>query len=600
VPSRSSKNVATHVQQVGPSTKKESEMSKGLAVIYDRASTKKQDQNYTRLDVKRIGLEIAQRYGYETEAEPRFELKSGEELRNRAVMMGILSDIQSGKTSEGKKVTAVIVPNFTRLSRDEDIIDGLVIKKTCRDNGVVVIDFSGKIYNFENDNDQDAAFLEFWFASRDKRQLMSNMLRGQKERASQGKYMGGIAPFGYCIVPSGEVNKRGVVLKKRQIDPGEAKLIHEIFTLYCKMSAMATATKLNHEGKRLPIKNVKGIKKKESLETRSRPFTSADIMRIINNPLYAGWIRWNTGEHNGRPRSKYLKEFEPQVHFDPSLQIVSQKLFDRAQQIKRERYAIPSRAVSSRYPFSYILKCIGCGGPLGGTIFKASKQPQYRMHQYRCMVHYDFPEKCPKGQQITAWPVAYAVIPFVAKLLKDKTRLVVALEQAAVQYSNNDNGTLQQLEAATRAEIEKTSQGVKRLTDSIADGLISREEAKSKLQELREKKERLMRELQGFEERESIRAEILEAVKLINSDLEGALWNMFEFDQPALARIVRMIFKPHSVVVEGYWDKTLHGTSANPYKRKARIVNYSLREEFQDLDVAGSEGVVQSSVARAK
>jgi|SRR5581483_8335630 len=283
-------------------------MSKGLAVIYDRASSKKQEENYTRYDVKRIGAELAKRFSYEIESEPRYETKSGEELRNRPVMLGILKDIEEGKTKEGMRIAAIIVPNFTRLSRDEDIIDGLVIKKTCSDHQVVVIDFKGKVYDFRNDNDQDTAFLEFWFASRDKRQMMSNLMRGLKEKARQGEFMGGGAQLGYRLIPSGKTNRRGVPLKKKLIDPVEAEPVRKIFYLYYDLGAKKIASTLNSQGVYLPVRRPNMLKNEK---VNSRPFTANDIMRIVTNPIYAGWVRWGTGVNKQRTQSKYLNDLEP-------------------------------------------------------------------------------------------------------------------------------------------------------------------------------------------------------------------------------------------------------------------------------------------------
>jgi site-specific DNA recombinase len=562
-------------------------MSKGLAIIYDRASTQKQSENYTRKDVKRIGTEIAHRFGYDTEPEPRFEIKSGEKLDNREVMLGILKDVEAGKTASGQRVAAIIVPNFTRLSRDEDIIDGLVIKKTCHDHEVVVIDFNAKVYNFDNANDQDTAFLEFWFASRDKRQMMSNMMRGAMERASHGKYMGGPAPLGYKIVPSGEVNKRGKPLCKRVIDEKEAQLIKKVFHLYSTNSATATARALNVEGVMIPPKH-KGRKGFLS----PRPFTGSDVHRIVTNPLYAGWVRWGTGTRR-RPRSKYLKDFAPQMNFDPSLQIISQKEFDRTQRLVKERRAMPARSANGYYPFSYILACRYCGGGMSANKMYKKEVPKHVRHHYACKKHYENPKACPKQNYINAYPVAYAVIPFVAKVIKDKTRLVEALGRAATEYSKS--GALEALEVDTRAELEKTEQGIQRLMDAIAEGLISKQEAKTKLDELREKKERLTKDIEDFENRAQIQAELLDAISYLRDDLENVLWELLKEKPNVLGRILRMIFRKHSVVVEAYGEMKV---------RKGRITKYELQEGFgeysENNDESGTTvGVSTRSAARS-
>jgi DNA invertase Pin-like site-specific DNA recombinase len=84
-----------------------------LAIVYDRASDRQQAGNWSRKDAEDVGLALAQRYGFER-AEVRSEVKSGEELLNRPIMRKVLEEIEAGD------VGAIIVQNFSRLSRDED------------------------------------------------------------------------------------------------------------------------------------------------------------------------------------------------------------------------------------------------------------------------------------------------------------------------------------------------------------------------------------------------------------------------------------------------------------------------------------------------
>lgn len=552
-------------------------MSKGLAIIYDRASSKSQKENYTRQDVKRVGFEIARRYGYHTEAEPRFEIKSGEELKNRAIMLNILHDIETGKLIEGKPIKAIIVPNFTRLSRDEDVVDGMMIRKTCKDNGVVVIDFNGKIYDFQKDHDQDTALIEFWFAARDKRQMLSNTMRGRKEKARQGDFLPGGPQLGYDVIPSGIINKKGIPLKKKVVNPEEAKLVRRICKMYMQMSANDVAATLNKRGILLPIKYPKSLKVTKG---DHRHWEASDIIRTIKNPIYAGWKHWSprvnkkTGEV-----SRFLRDIEPQMHFDPTLQIISQQEFDRLQKIRIERKRLPSRAANSRFPFSYVLKCPVCSGPIGGNMRYRSKGKKiYDQHSYRCRTYYDNPAKCPSGYRISFVPVASALIPFVAELIQTKLNLVEILNEAAREFSTTS--TLDKLEKETQAELEKTNQAIKRVTDSIADAVLTQEEAKEKLQELRERKDRLLRDIQGFDEQKNIRDDILQAIEFINGNLAECLWRMAEEKPEVLGRIMRFIFKPRSVVVEAYWGSKQALPIRSTSKKRGRIVEYELQEPF--------------------
>src|SRR5215204_6363014 len=100
-----------------------------IAIVYDRASSARQADNYSRADAARLPR-IAEARGWRWEL--RQEIKSGEDLQNRPVMLGILREIEAGA------VGAVIVQDIDRLSRDQDGIDGRLIRQCCRENDCVI------------------------------------------------------------------------------------------------------------------------------------------------------------------------------------------------------------------------------------------------------------------------------------------------------------------------------------------------------------------------------------------------------------------------------------------------------------------------------
>ena len=101
-----------------------------IAVIYDRASSPGQRDNFARADAARL-FHLAEERGLGWEL--RQEIKSGEEVANRPIMRQILDEIAEGQ------IAALIVQDFTRLSRDEDGIDGRIIRQFCRDHGCQII-----------------------------------------------------------------------------------------------------------------------------------------------------------------------------------------------------------------------------------------------------------------------------------------------------------------------------------------------------------------------------------------------------------------------------------------------------------------------------
>jgi hypothetical protein len=110
--------------------------------------------------------------------------------------------------------------------------------------------------------------------------------------------------------------------------------------------------------------------------------------------------------------------------------------------------------------------------------------------------------------------------------------------------------------------------------------VLTQEEAKEKLQELREKKDRFLRDLQGFGENKAIRDDILQAISYINGDLENALWRLAQEKPKVLGRILRLIFKPRSVAVECYWDSKQKIPLETTSTRRGRGVQFELRDSF--------------------
>src|SRR4030095_4155248 len=87
---------------------------------------------------------------------------------------------------EARRLPAVIVQDLARLSRDQDGIDGRLIRQCCRENGCVVVT-PQHTYDFSTDADDDQADFEFLRAKWYKRDLVKKTMTGMKEAARQGK-----------------------------------------------------------------------------------------------------------------------------------------------------------------------------------------------------------------------------------------------------------------------------------------------------------------------------------------------------------------------------------------------------------------------------
>ena len=476
------------------------------AVVYDRGSDKKQEGNWSRADAERIGLQLAEKYGYTGEL--RREIKSGETLEERPVIMGLLKDIEAGE------VQAIVCQDFTRLSRDEDGIDGRVIRRVCRDNDCRIIT-PQKVYDFSLDADHDMADFEFLVGKIQKRANIRALTRGMQERARQGEWMGGRARLGYRLVSTGEIkNKRAV--NNLVIDDEEAGLVREIFYLFERMNANAVARKLNREGKLKPIKYPH---RKVKPGKTHREWDGSSIIDVVENELYAGWLTWGTGDW---VKSRFMKGVEIPRHFRLDLQIIDQATFDRCQKLLKERSRPHVNDDHEIYAFTCLIRCSICGGYMvGNSRERVRPDGKVLSRTYVCLNRRRENDACPHGKCFAESMIGRGVLPFTASLLKQvMARIREALEVTAREMSED---TLRgHMEAEIRAGIGECEAQENNLARAVALGQIQLEQIGAVSQELVEKKVRLKKDLERLLSQSAIEQEFQAALAELDGDLEEA------------------------------------------------------------------------------
>ena len=498
-----------------------------IAVIYDRASRPQQADNYARADAARLS-ELAERMGLPWEL--RREVKSGEHLTNRPIMKQLLEDIEAGK------VAAIICQDCTRLSRDEDGIDGRIIRQVCRDNDCLIVT-PERTYDFTQDLDDDLADIGFFIGKIQKRQNVRALVRGMMEKARQGKMLPTKPYLGYRwehLDESGHKVKDASLV----IDEGEAEVVRLIFDLYERMSQRKVALYLNEGGYRFPVKSPG---RGRTAGDAARFFKSSDINRIIGTKLYAGLLTWRE-----ESRSRFTRDYEPTTHYVPHLQIISVEQFNRCQEIRRRRYRMAPRSVHSPFAFSGLLRCVHCGTPLVGMRqFKrraSGEMKEWRL--YTCRAYHTSGKAACRGQMVSETLVRRAVVPFVSDLLVNRLDLSRYIQEAAQEMQAPVANRAERY----RAEFLEVEAGVKRLDDAIVAGAITMERARDKNLELLERKEGAERQLAALEQREQLGAELAKAVALLEADLETVVQAL---PDEALSKLSRLIFKRMTVDAEG-------------------------------------------------
>lgn len=521
------------------------------AIIYDRASSYGQADNWSRVDAEKTGFELAAKHGFE--AELRQEIKSGEDIFNRPILKAILEEVEAGR------IGAIIVQNWSRLSRDEDGIDGRVIRKICRDAGCQVIT-SAKIYNFDNDGDNLQSELELIIGAQYKQKMVEQTIKGLKAKAGTGGFNGGVPALGYSLVYSVPDKAGGKPKSDLAINPDERPLIELIYQLYIQHGATETTRQLNEAGHRFTVRHVK------KTEDANRPFYTWDVLRIIEKPIYAGFVSWGKAK-----QSRYLKDFERQFIFRDDLQIISIEQWEQANDVRKNRGRnLPNYGKWAIHPFAGILACPCCGGPMYGHTYtqRGKRTNEYKYVGYRCMS-----PGCRAPKTFVQNIVCQAVLPRMAQAIQDSIGLNDALMEAAEAFGKS--GVEVTLEEQNRAELVNVSEAKRRVIGSIASGLISDSEAKATLDDLREKENRLNREIQAMAHKESIRADYLAAVEsLKNCDIEGELLTMVTDDPTIFKKLLATIFKPASIKIE---------SQGSGRRWAGRLVSYEFTPEFIEM-----------------
>lgn len=275
------------------------------------------------------------------------EIVSGDSIAARPAMQELLQDVESGKWD------GVFVVEVERLARGDSIDQGIV-SRSFQLTGTRIIT---PVKTYDPENEYDSEYFEFslFMSRREYKTINRRLQAGRAASVREGNYIGSADPYGYRKVRL--TTAKGYTL---ETIPAEADAVKSIFQWFClgdehgrTLSRTGIANRLNDM--RIPTK-------------RNRRWTYSSVDGILSNPLYAGFVRWNS-----RPVSKSMKDGQISVsrkRNDDCLlvkgrhpSIISQELFDTAQKI-RESHANPTwsaRVHILSNPFAGLINCGICG-----------------------------------------------------------------------------------------------------------------------------------------------------------------------------------------------------------------------------------------------
>ena len=329
--------------------------------IYTRVSTSMQVDGYS-LDAQKDKLRKYAEYEDMTiVGEYSDEGFSGKNIQGRLEFQRMLSDIQQGKDD----ISFVLVFKLSRFGRNvADVLNSLQL---MQDFGVNLICVEDGI-----DSSKDSGKLMISVLSAvaeiERENIRTQTMAGREQKAREGKWNGGFAPYGYKLVDG-----------KLEIAEDEVEVVRLIYDRY-----IHTNDGINGVAKYL---NDHGYKKKIRQNGTIPGFSSAFVKDILDNPVYMGKIaygRRRTEKKLGtRNEMHVVEQDEFPIYEGQHEAIISEEDWHLAQEkrkvnaFRREKVTDPEHA----HILSGILKCPCCGKSLYGNIAKAhSKDKKTRYY----------------------------------------------------------------------------------------------------------------------------------------------------------------------------------------------------------------------------
>jgi len=312
-------------------------------VLYPRVSTEMQVDGFS-LDGQKNNLKrFADREEMEIVDIYEDAGKSGKSIEGRPAFKQMLFDIENGL-----EIDYILVYKLSRFGRNAaDILNSLEhvqafgVNLICIEEGIDSSQTSGKLL---------ISVLSA-VAEIERENIIEQTMNGRKEKARQGGWNGGFAPYGYYLKD-----------KQLFIQEDESEAIRIIFDKYVNdnMGFYKIANYLN----------LQGIQKTKRNNGTLSLWSTHIVKTIIDNPIYCGKISYGRRVREKVKGSKNEYKQIPQDNYiiaeGQHEAIISEELWNAAHE-KRKITGVKSPSKIGRdraHLLSGILKCPKCGGPM--------------------------------------------------------------------------------------------------------------------------------------------------------------------------------------------------------------------------------------------
>ena len=315
------------------------------AALYARVSSERQDVDLSVSAQLRALKDYAKSNGYSVAREYVDEAESGR-VADRPQFREMIEEGSQPKAP----FEVILVWKFSRFTRKRE--HAVAFKSMLRRKGIRVVSITEHA-----DDTPTGKLMEAIIESVDEfysENLAEDVVRGMREAASRGFFLGSKAPFGYKRVKVSDGVKERPTL---EVDPATAPVVKELFQSSLRGNGLMEICKaLNDRG----------------VTNRGKRWYKGGLHYLLNNEAYTGTAVW------GRT-SKGEKTQDPVRVEGAWPALISREMFDEVQQAMRNRAPKVQRParVGSRFLLSGLLKCGVCGRPYTGQGAKSGQFAYY-------------------------------------------------------------------------------------------------------------------------------------------------------------------------------------------------------------------------------
>jgi site-specific DNA recombinase len=347
------------------------------------------------------------------------------------------------------------------------------------------------------------------------------------------------APYGYRYV-----RKTQESAAYYEIIEDQAVVVRKVYAWYTSegLSIAAVVRRLNEQG----------------VPTRKRlsRWERSTVWAMLRNPAYKGLACFGKTKQAERqritrplrlrggyaPRNSANQERPREEWIEiPVPAIVSETAFELAQERLQENKRLSSRRTVQWSIVQGLVSCSKCGYGMCRTSTRTSAR---KIHYYRCLGsdswrHLNGPvcDNRPVRQDLLDQLVWDEVI----KLLEDPTLIQHEIEQrlAAARDANPNKRREQSLQL----ELTRTRKAMERLVTAYQEALISLEELRARIPELRRREQTLQTELKSIADQTNTRAAYLRLSETLTTFLTRLRCSAQTLDIAERQRIVRLLVK---------------------------------------------------------